>query len=101
MKALSADGKELASFFVLEPGIVPGASVAAGDLDGDGKAEIVIGGGPTLTAPWPPVTNGPDQRVVVYRPTAHSSAGSPPTPGSSRAAPASRSPTSSTTAGRT
>ena len=46
---------------------MPGASVAAGDLDGDGKAEIVIGGGPTLTAPWPPVTNGPDQRVVVYR----------------------------------
>ncbi len=67
LEALSADGTKLSSFYVLEPGIVPGASVAAGDLDGDGKAEIVIGGGPTLTAPWPPVTNGPDQRVVVYR----------------------------------
>jgi FG-GAP-like repeat/FG-GAP repeat len=60
-----ATGKELDSFFVLEPGIVPGASLAAGDLDGDGKAEIVLGGGPT-TAPWPPTDNGPDQRVVVY-----------------------------------
>src|SRR5205814_282665 len=58
-----ASGKQLASFFVLEPGVVPGASLAAGDLDGDGKAEIVLGGGPTQT-PWPPIVNGPDQRVA-------------------------------------
>jgi len=62
-----ASGKQLASFFVLEPGVVPGASLAAGDLDGDGKAEIVLGGGPTQT-PWPPIVNGPDQRVAVYKP---------------------------------
>ena len=62
----TAGGNELASFFVLEPGLVPGASLAAGDLDGDGRAEIVLGGGPTST-PWPPSSNGPDQRVVVYR----------------------------------
>ena len=67
VKVFAADGRELSSFFVLEPGIVPGASLAAGDLDGNGKAEIVIGGGPTLTSPWPPSSNGPDQRVVVYR----------------------------------
>ena len=67
LRALTADGRQLASFFVLEPGIVPGASLAVGDLDGDRKAEIVLGGGPTTTAPWPPVANGPDQRVAVYR----------------------------------
>ncbi|HEX6702893.1 MAG TPA: VCBS repeat-containing protein, partial [Gaiellaceae bacterium] len=66
VKAIDLQGKELASFYVLDPAIVPGASIAAGDLDGDGKAEIVLGGGPTR-APWPPVQNGPDQRVAVYR----------------------------------
>ena len=67
LRALAADGSQLSSFFVLEPGIVPGASLAVGDLDGDRRAEIVLGGGPTTTAPWPPVANGPDQRVAVYR----------------------------------
>jgi hypothetical protein len=65
VKAVDAQGVELADFYVLDAAIVPGASLAAGDLDGDGKAEIVLGGGPT-NAPWPPVTNGPDQRVAVY-----------------------------------
>lgn len=66
VKTIDASGGELTEFFVLDPAIVPGASVACGDLDGDGKAEIVLGGGPT-TAPWPPVANGADQRVAVYR----------------------------------
>lgn len=65
VKAVDVDGVQLADFYVLDASIVPGASIAAGDLDGDGKAEIVLGGGPT-TAPWPPVANGPDQRVAVY-----------------------------------
>jgi hypothetical protein len=68
VRAIDANGGHLGSFFVLEPGIVPGASLAVGDLDGDGRAEIVLGGGPTPSAPWPPVSNGPDQRVAVYRP---------------------------------
>ncbi|HSC73676.1 MAG TPA: FG-GAP-like repeat-containing protein [Gaiellaceae bacterium] len=67
VKAVGVDGIELADFYVLDASIIPGASIAAGDLDGDGKAEIVLGGGPT-TAPWPPVANGPDQDVAVYEP---------------------------------
>ena len=47
------DGGSLGSFYALEPGLAPRASLAAGDLDGDGKAEIVLGTGPT-TAPAPP-----------------------------------------------
>jgi FG-GAP-like repeat/FG-GAP repeat len=67
VKAVDSGGKELANFYVLDSAIVPGASIAAGDLDGDGRAEIVLGGGPT-NAPWPPVANGPDQRVAIYEP---------------------------------
>jgi hypothetical protein len=65
VRAVDVDGVQLADFYVLDASIVPGASIAAGDLDGDGKAEIVLGGGPT-TAPWPPVANGPNQHVAVY-----------------------------------
>jgi hypothetical protein len=62
VQAIDASGNRLGDFFVLAP---RGVSIAAGDLNGDGKAEIVLGAGPTTT-PWPPTTNGPDQRVTVY-----------------------------------
>jgi hypothetical protein len=66
VRAVDLDGTELADFYVLDPAVIPGASIAAGDLDGDGKAEIVLGGGPT-TAPSPDA-NGPDQEVAIYEP---------------------------------
>ena len=65
VRAIDADGKQLGSFYVLEPGIVPGASLAVGDLHGDGTAEIVLGAGANTNAPASPA-NGADQRVVVY-----------------------------------
>src|SRR5262249_34163280 len=43
------DGKTLAqigSFYAFAPDFAGGVSVAAGDVDGDGKAEIVVGAGP-------------------------------------------------------
>ncbi len=40
-----ADGHELFSFFVFEPGFRGGVNVAVGDTDGDGRTEIVVGAG--------------------------------------------------------
>src|SRR5207248_7550926 len=81
IKAIDAAGTQVADFYVLDPGILPGASLAAGDLDGDGRAEIVVGGGPTTNAPWPPVQNGPDQQVAVYEPDGSSVGGFTAYPG--------------------
>lgn len=81
VKAIDAGGAQLANFYALDPGILPGASLAVGDLDGDGRAEIVLGGGPTTDAPWPPIENGPDQRVAVYEPSGASVGGFTSYPG--------------------
>jgi hypothetical protein len=47
-----ATGARVADFFAFEPGFTGGVLVAAGDLDGDGKAEVVVtpddSGGPIV-----------------------------------------------------
>jgi VCBS repeat-containing protein len=40
------DLSELASFLAFDPGFAGGVHVAAGDVDGDGRADIIIGAGP-------------------------------------------------------
>jgi hypothetical protein len=42
----AAPVKPFPDFFVFEPGLRNGVFVAAGDLDGDGFAEVIAGGGP-------------------------------------------------------
>ena len=64
VQAIGLDGTSVASFYALEPGLAPGVTLGAGDVDGDGRAEIVLGTGPT-TAPAAPA-HGPAQVVAVF-----------------------------------
>jgi hypothetical protein len=47
---------EIAGFFAYDPGFTGGASLAVGDVNGDGRAEIAVGAGPG---------GGPDVRVFT------------------------------------
>lgn len=50
----AADGSEVASLYAFAPGFTGGVSVAAGDVDGDGRADLILAplsaGGPHLRA---------------------------------------------------
>lgn len=50
VRVLRADGSEILSFAPFDAGMLQGVQVAMGDLNGDGKAEIVAGAGPGATA---------------------------------------------------
>ncbi len=53
VRGFNASGTPLAGFFAYDPGFTGGVNVAAGDVDGDGRDEIVTGagagGGPSVT----------------------------------------------------
>jgi hypothetical protein len=50
VKVLRADGSEILSFAPFDKEMLQGVNVAMGDLDGDGKAEIVAAAGPGANA---------------------------------------------------
>lgn len=47
VRVFDATGQRKASFFAFDPSYTGGIYVAAGDLDGDGRGEIVVGAGST------------------------------------------------------
>jgi FG-GAP-like repeat/FG-GAP repeat len=56
-------GADLASFYAYEPRFGGGVSVACGDVDGDGKADIITGAGPSA-GPHVLAVSGADLRVL-------------------------------------
>jgi fibronectin-binding autotransporter adhesin len=58
-----ADSSELYSFFAYDPSFAGGVRVAAGDLNGDGKADIITGAGPGA-GPQVKVFSGADLSLI-------------------------------------
>jgi hypothetical protein len=46
LRAGAAPERAFADFYAFEPSLRNGVFVAAGDLDGDGRADVILGGGP-------------------------------------------------------
>lgn len=60
VRALSIDGNDLSSFFAYSQAFTGGVQVAAGDFDGDGRADIITGAGA-----------GGGAHVIVYLANGH------------------------------
>lgn len=63
VRAFDAAGARIASFFALDADLAAGGSLAAADLDGDRRAEIVLGSGPTTGEPRIAVFDGVGRRL--------------------------------------
>ena len=72
-----ATGTSIRSFFAYDPGFTGGVYVAAGDVDGDGAADVIRGAGPG-GGPHVQVFSGQPAcpSVAISRTTPHSRAGS-------------------------
>ena len=66
VRAFDATGRRLASFFALDDRLVGSVSVAAADLTGDGRAEIVLGSGPTMGEPRIAVFDGVGRALGAF-----------------------------------
>ena len=66
VRAFDRGGAALATFYARDPALTTVSTVAAADLDGDGRAEIVLGIGPTSGEPRIAVFDGVGRQLAGF-----------------------------------
>lgn len=66
VRAFDGGGAALATFYARDPALTTVSTVAAADLDGDGRAEIVLGTGPTSGEPRVAVFDGVGRQLAGF-----------------------------------